>query len=251
MTATPALQVRDLRKSFGAFAAVRDVDLTLAPGERRALIGPNGAGKTTLFNLISGRLRADGGSIRFGGTDITRLAAPAICRLGVARTFQITSICARLTALQNVQVAIGARRGHAHVLWRRAAPVDREEARALLDSVGLLPRAGEVAGTLAYGDQKRLELSLVLALQPRLLLLDEPTAGVELQTRRDLVALIRRLCDTHQLTLLFCEHDMDAVFSIADRITVMHQGRVLTEGDAAAIRADPQVRAVYLGAAAA
>jgi branched-chain amino acid transport system ATP-binding protein len=247
---TAALELHGVCKSFGAFAAVQDVHLRLEPGERRALIGPNGAGKTTLFNLISGRLRPSGGQIVYGGRDITALSAPAICRLGMARTFQITSIYPKLTPLQNVQTAIVARRRRSYWLLRRAAPLDREEAAALLDATGLAPHDG-AAGLLSYGDQKRLELAIVLALQPRLLLLDEPTAGVEVQTRHALVALIRSLCDARGLTVLFCEHDMDAVFSIADRITVLHQGRVLMEGTPDAIRADAAVRAVYLGGAAA
>ena len=247
---TAALELHALTKRFGAFAAVDGVDLRLEAGERRALIGPNGAGKTTLFNLISGRLRPDAGRVLYDGRNIAGMAAPAICRLGIARTFQITSVYTALTALQNVQTAIYARAGHSHSLLRRAAPMDRDEAMALLGSVGIAALAGVDAGLLSYGDQKRLELAIVLALRPRLLLLDEPTAGVEVQTRREIVALVKRLCTEHSLTLLFCEHDMDAVFSIADRITVLHQGRVLAEGDAATIQADPQVRAVYLGVSA-
>ena len=244
---TPALEIHALTKHFGAFAAVDGVDLRIEPGERRALIGANGAGKTTLFNLISGRLRPDAGRVLYDGRNIAGMAAPAICRLGIARTFQITSVYTALSAVQNVQMAIYARTGHSHSLFRRAAPLDREEAMALLDSVGLAALATSDAGLLSYGDQKRLELAIVLALRPRLLLLDEPTAGVEVQTRHEIVALVKRLCTEHKLSLLFCEHDMDAVFSIADRITVLHQGRVLAEGDAASIQADPRVRAVYLG----
>jgi branched-chain amino acid transport system ATP-binding protein len=243
-----ALELRGLRKSFGGFVAVNDVSLELASGERRALIGPNGAGKTTLFNLISGRLPLTAGEMRYFGKTVTGMAADALCRLGVARTFQITSIYPNLTCLQNIQTALFARNGRSHWLLKDAKGVDVDEAIACLEDVGLAGAASQPATLLSYGDQKRLELAMVLGLKPRLLLLDEPTAGVEAQTRRELVALITRICAEHALTLLFCEHDMDSVFAIADRITVMHQGRVLSEGSAAEIQRDAEVRRLYLGA---
>jgi branched-chain amino acid transport system ATP-binding protein len=244
-----ALELRGLRKSFGGVVAVNDVSLELPPGERHALIGPNGAGKTTLFNLISGRLPVTAGEIRYFGKTVTGMAGDALCRLGMARTFQITSIYPKLTCLQNVQTALFARHGRSHWLLRDAQNVDAEEATALLEDVGLAKAAGQPATLLSYGDQKRLELAMVLGLKPRLLLLDEPTAGVEAQTRRELVGLVKRLCDEHALTLLFCEHDMDAVFAIADRITVLHQGSVLAAGTAAEIQRDAAVRRLYLGTA--
>ena len=243
----PALEVRNLTKRFGGFTAVNDVSLDLAAGARHALIGPNGAGKTTLFNLLSGKLRMDGGDVRYRGRSIRGLPAHAICKHGIARTFQITSVYAQLTALQNVQTALFARHGSAGWLFRPANRVCVDEAFALLELVNLGGLAEQAAGLLSYGDQKRLELAMVMGLQPSLLLLDEPTAGVELNTRRELVRLIRELCVTKGLTLLFCEHDMDAVFAIADVVTVLHQGRVLAQGTPAEIQANQQVREIYLG----
>jgi branched-chain amino acid transport system ATP-binding protein len=243
----PVLRLQGVSKRFGGFLAVDGVSLQLAGGERRALIGPNGAGKTTLFNLISGRLKADGGEISYAGRPITRTAPEAICRLGVARTFQITSVFPQLSCLQNVQTSLFARHRRSHWLLRRSDSVDADEALGFLRTVGLESMAARPAVLLSYGDQKRLELAMVLALRPKLLLLDEPTAGVEAQTRRELVALIRDLCTQHGLTLLFCEHDMDAVFGISDRITVLHQGRVLVEGTPEEVQGNEQVRSVYLG----
>jgi branched-chain amino acid transport system ATP-binding protein len=241
------LEVRGIAKQFAGFKAVSGVSLSLRRGERRALIGPNGAGKTTLFHLLCGWLRADSGEILYLGQPIQDLPVHAICRLGLARTFQITSIFARLTPMQNVQVALFARDGHSYRLWRRAGATDVGEAQQLLEDVGLGRADGSPSGLLSYGDQKRLELAIALAMRPMLLLLDEPTAGMEATARRDIVGLIRRLCEERALTLLFCEHDMDAVFSIADRITVLHQGRVLTEGTPEEVRNNQEVRTLYLG----
>lgn len=250
MTSLPAaiLEVRKIAKSFAGFRAVKDVSLVLNQGERRALIGPNGAGKTTLFNLLSGRLSSDAGEIFFCGRPIHTLPAYEICRLGVARTFQITSIYPQLSALANVQVALFARSRRTRWLFRDAASTDAEEAMVALRDVGLAEVALSVSGALSYGDQKRLELAIALALKPKLLLLDEPTAGVESGMRRHIVDLIKRICTEHALTLLFCEHDMEAVFSVADRITVLHQGEVLIEGEPEEVRRNDAVRAVYLGA---
>jgi len=246
-TLQPLLEATGVTKEFAGFVAVNAVSLSLRAGERRALIGPNGAGKTTLFNLLSGRLAPNGGDVKFKGESILGLPAHAICKRGVARTFQITSVYTRLTALQNVQTALFAKRGHIHSLLRKASGVCVDEARSYLELVGLTHLAGAIAGEISYGDQKRLELAMVMSLEPSLLLFDEPTAGVENQARRELVALIKDLCARKALTLLFCEHDMDAVFSIADRITVLHQGRVLTEGTPEEIQNNPKVREIYLG----
>ncbi|HEY8580500.1 MAG TPA: ABC transporter ATP-binding protein [Beijerinckiaceae bacterium] len=243
-----ALDVRGVSKRFQGFTAVDQVSFSIARGERRALIGPNGAGKTTLFNLVSGRLTPDGGDVVYEGRSVLALAPSAVCRLGIARTFQITSVFPRLTALENVQTSLFARNRRSHWLFRGAARVDREEAMERLAEVGVAPLAHRPAGSLSYGDQKRLELAMVMALKPRLLLLDEPTAGVDVNTRRALVELINDLCRREGLSLLFCEHDMDAVFAIADRITVLHQGRILTEGAPGEVQANPQVRSIYLGA---
>jgi branched-chain amino acid transport system ATP-binding protein len=246
--AASILEIRDVAKSFDGFRAVDGVSLTLRAGEKRALIGPNGAGKTTLFNLVSGRLHADAGAILYQGQPIQALPPYRICRLGIARTFQITSIYPQLSALANIQVALFSRSKRARSLFRDAAVSNTEEAEAALRDVGLHGMASSVSGELSYGDQKRLELAIALALKPKLLLLDEPTAGVESGTRRAIVDLIKRLCAEHGLTLLFCEHDMEAVFNIADRVTVLHQGAVLVEGAAAEVRRNEAVRAIYLGA---
>jgi len=241
------LEVREVTKQFAGFTAVSGMSLALRRGERRGLIGPNGAGKTTLFNLISGRLRADSGEIRYLGQPIHRLPAHRICRLGLARTFQITSIYHRLTCLQNVQVALFARYRRSHRLFGSARFTDVEEALGFLGEVGLERQPGRVAGQLSYGDQKRLELALALAAKPQVLLLDEPTAGMEAGARRGIVDLVQRLCAEHALTLLFCEHDMDSVFRLADSITVAHEGRILFEGSAEDVIANEEVRAIYLG----
>jgi branched-chain amino acid transport system ATP-binding protein len=243
----PILDVRKISKSFGGYRAVRDVSLALKRNEKRALIGPNGAGKTTLFNLLSGWLRTDSGEIRYRGEAIETLPAHRICRLGIARTFQITSIYPQLSALANVQVALFARFGHARRLFGDATRADREQALATLQDVDLRDRASTISGELSYGDQKRLELAIALALKPNLLLLDEPTAGIESNTRRQMIELVKRLCADHEMTLLFCEHDMEAVFALADRITVLHQGAVFAEGAPNEIRRDRAVRDIYLG----
>jgi branched-chain amino acid transport system ATP-binding protein len=242
------LEVRAISKRFQGFTAVDTVSFNIERGERRALIGPNGAGKTTLFNLVSGRLAPDAGDVLYEGGSVLNLAPSALCRLGMARTFQITSVFPRLTALQNVQTSLYSRNRRSHWTLRGAAGIDREEAMDRLAGVGIERLAGQLAGVLSYGDQKRLELAMVMALKPRLLLLDEPTAGVDVNTRRALVGLINDLCQREGLSLLFCEHDMDAVFAIADRITVLHQGRIITEGAPAEVQNDAQVRAIYLGA---
>jgi branched-chain amino acid transport system ATP-binding protein len=241
------LEIRNVSKAFNGFLAVNAVSLTLTQGERRALIGPNGAGKTTLFNLLSGRLRADSGEIRYQDRPIQSLPPHEICRLGLARTFQITSIYPRLTCVQNVQVALFARNGRSRSLFRAAAETDVEAAVAVLRGVGLEQVIDRESGLLSYGDQKRLELALTLAMEPQVLLLDEPTAGMESRTRHEMVDLVRRICTERRLTLLFCEHDMDAVFSIADAITVLHQGQVLAEGSPDEVRRSDEVRAIYLG----
>lgn len=241
------LTVDGLSRDFGGFVAVDDVSFTLRAGERRALIGPNGAGKSTLFNLLSGRLRPNSGSIRYKDREIQGCSAAEICRLGIARTFQITSIFSQISPIENVQVALIAHRRQSFRILRSSRRAYLDEAAELLAHVGLGDKHGGRCGLLSYGDQKRLELAITLAMNPRLLLLDEPTAGMEAQARRDIVALIRRLCDERKLTLLFCEHDMESVFSIAETITVLHQGRIVLEGPPDVVRADEMVRSIYLG----
>lgn len=243
----PLLTVNGVSRQFGGFVAVNDVSFTLQAGERRALIGPNGAGKSTLFNLLSGRLRPNCGSIRYEDREIQGCSAAEICRLGIARTFQITSIFSQLSTIENVQIALIAHRRQSFQILRSSRRAYLDKAAELLADVGLDDRHGGRCGLLSYGDQKRLELAVTLAMEPRLLLLDEPTAGMEARARRDIVALIRRLCHERALTLLFCEHDMESVFSIAETITVLHQGRIVLEGAPDIVRSDQMVRSIYLG----
>jgi branched-chain amino acid transport system ATP-binding protein len=245
----PVLETRGLAKSFGGVQAVADVDLAMPSGEIRALIGPNGAGKTTLFNMLTGQLRADAGEVRFKGERLSGLPPHAVWRRGVSRTFQITATFATLTALENVQVALFSHEKRTYSLLRSAAGLDAVAALALLDQVGLAAQADRVAGVLAYGDLKKLELAVALANAPEMLLLDEPTAGMAPAERGALMALIARIARERGLTVLFTEHDMDVVFSVADRIMVLHQGRVIALGRPDEVRADPQVQQVYLGEA--
>jgi branched-chain amino acid transport system ATP-binding protein len=241
------LDVRDLRKSFDGFQALSGVSFSVPQGSISAIIGPNGAGKTTLFNLITGHLRPDAGSVSFKGQEVTGIAPHDLCRLGMGRSFQRTNIFPRLTVFQNVQAAYLCHRGRG---WNLLALVDRlyrAETEALLVSVGLLDKAGEVAGFLSHGNQKQLELGITLALEPELLLLDEPTAGMSAQETRESIRLIERIARERGLTLLFTEHDMEVVFAIAQRITVLHQGEVIADGAPEEVRRHPEVRRVYLG----
>src|SRR5689334_6180132 len=245
----PALEVQRVRRAFGGVRAVDDVSFALPRGEIRALIGPNGAGKSTFFNIVSGQLRADGGDVRWRGRSILGLPPYTIWRLGISRTFQITATFATLTALENVQVARLSHVGASRVLLTPAAQREVAPSRALLEQVGLAEHAARRAGVLAYGDLKKLELAMALANDPVLLLLDEPTAGMAPGERGALMALTTRIARERGLTVLFTEHDMDVVFAVADRIMVLHQGRVIAEGAPAAVRANAQVQAVYLGEA--
>jgi len=241
------LDVRDLRKSFDGFQALSGVSFNVPRGSISAIIGPNGAGKTTLFNLITGHLRPDTGSVSFKNREITGIAPHDLCRLGMGRSFQRTNIFPRLTVFQNIQAAYLCHRGRG---WNLMAKVDRfyrDETEALLVSVGLLDKAGEVAGFLSHGNQKQLELGITLALEPEILLLDEPTAGMSAQETRESIRLIERIARERGLTLLFTEHDMEVVFAIAHRITVLHQGEVIADGTPEEVRAHPEVRRVYLG----
>ena len=241
------LDVRDLSKSFDGFQALSGVSLSVPRGSISAIIGPNGAGKTTLFNLITGHLRPDAGNVSFKNREITGIAPHDLCRLGMGRSFQRTNIFPRLTVFQNIQAAFLSHRGRG---WNLLASVDRfyrDETEALLVSVGLLGKAGEVAGFLSHGNQKQLELGITLALEPEILLLDEPTAGMSAQETRESIRLIERIARERGLTLLFTEHDMEVVFAIAQRITVLHQGEVIADGTPEEVRRHPEVRRVYLG----
>jgi len=241
------LEVRSLKKHFGGVQAVNGVDLTIRGGDLRAIIGPNGAGKTTLFNLITGDIRHDSGFVYLRGEEISALPPDEVCRRGIGRTFQITSVFRRLTVLENVQTALLAHHRRHHALFARAARMYREDALALLERVGLREQAPKPSGILSHGDQRRLELAIALATDPRLLMLDEPTAGMAPRERHALMALVSRIAAETGLTVLFTEHDMDVVFAVARRISVMHQGAVIAEGPPAEIRLDREVQRVYLG----
>jgi branched-chain amino acid transport system ATP-binding protein len=245
--AEPLLQVRGLRKRFGGLVATDGVDLDVAAGETVAVIGPNGAGKTTLIAQLSGDLAPDAGRIRFAGADVTALPAPARSRLGLARSFQITSIFREFSALDNVALAVQAHAGHSFRFWRpaRAEAALREPARTVLEQVGLGARGDVPAGTLAHGEQRQLEIAMALATRPTLLLLDEPVAGMGLDESARMVQLLRTLRGRH--TIVLVEHDMDVVFALADRISVMVDGRVIATGAPEAIRMNPEVRRAYLG----
>jgi branched-chain amino acid transport system ATP-binding protein len=247
VSGAPVLETRGLSKSFGGVRAVDGVSLALPRGEIRALIGPNGAGKTTFFNMLTGQLPADAGQVLFKGQRLSGLPPWAVWRRGISRTFQITATFATLTALENVQVARLSHARRTYALLVRASRLEVEPARGLLEQVGLSDQAGRLAAVLAYGDLKKLELAMALANDPEVLLLDEPTAGMAPAERGALMALTERIARGRALTVLFTEHDMDVVFSVADRIMVLHQGRVIAEGKPAEVRADPEVQRVYLG----
>jgi len=241
------LEVKGLSKSFGGFKAVSDVDLAVAEGEIAAVIGPNGAGKSTLFNLITGHLQPTAGRVIVDGRDITGVAPYKLCSMGMGRSFQRTNIFPKLTVLENVQAAFLIHRGQGPNFWSRAERLYRADSEALLASIGLGAQAATTAGTLSYGNQKQLELGIALASDPKILLLDEPTAGMSANETHESIALIARIARERGLTMLFTEHDMAVVFSIAQKIAVLHQGRIIAHGEPAAVRADPEVRRVYLG----
>ncbi len=241
------LEVHELRKSFAGFVAVGGVSLSVATRQIAAVIGPNGAGKSTFFNLITGHLRPDSGRVVLDGRDITGAPPHRICRMGVGRSFQRANIFARLSVFENLQASFLAHRGRGRNFWSRSENFYRDETEALLTAIGLEDQAGTVAGTLSYGNQKQLELGIALASEPALLLLDEPTAGMSATETHETMDLLRRIADERGLTLIFTEHDMEVVFSIAEKIAVLHQGRLLAEGTPAEVRGDPEVRRVYLG----
>ena len=243
------LEVRDLTKAFDGFVAVSRVSFDVPKRSVSAIIGPNGAGKTTLFNLITGHLRADAGRVVLNGRDVTGVPPHELCRIGVGRSFQRTNIFAKLTVYENVQAAFLSHRGRGWNLFTPVHDLYRDETLTLLESLGLGARAGEVAGFLSHGAQKQLELGLALALEPDILLLDEPTAGMSATETRETIRLIERVARERGLTLLFTEHDMEVVFSISQRITVLHQGRVITDGPPDEVRRHPEVQRVYLGEA--
>jgi branched-chain amino acid transport system ATP-binding protein len=241
------LEARGLSRSFNGFKAVSEVSFTVAPGSITAIIGPNGAGKTTLFNLLTGLLVPDAGRVLFRGRDVTDWPPHERCRIAMGRSFQRTNIFPDLAVMQNVQAAFIAHRGAGWDLWRPAQGRYADECRALLERVGLADKSREKARFLSHGDQKQLELAIALALEPEMMLLDEPTAGMSAAETRAAIALIERLARERRLTLLFTEHDMEVVFSIAERIIVLHHGSVLAHGSPDEVRNDAEVRRVYLG----
>ena len=240
------IEIRGLRRAFGGVVALDGLTLTLAEGERRAVIGPNGAGKTTLINVLAGEIQPTEGTIRLAGRDITRLSPWQRARLGLAHVYQRTELFAPLSARDNVALAVAARHGPYRVF--RAPPrSEHVEADAVLERVGLAGREAVPASALSHGERRQLEVALALAQRPRVLLLDEPTAGMSpLETARitELIAGLDRA-----LTILIVEHDMDVVFRLADRVTVLHEGRVIADGTAADVRGDSRVHDVYLGKA--
>ncbi len=245
--AEAVLRLENLRKAFGALIVTDDLSLELMPGELHAVIGPNGAGKTTLIDQISGLIAPDAGTIRFAGRDVTALPMHARARLGLARSFQLSSVLAGFSALENVALAVQARAGSSFRVFGRAAAEAalNEPAMAALADVGLAERAQVPAGELSHGEKRALELAIALAMEPKLLLLDEPMAGTGPEETARLVELLRRL--KGRFPLLLVEHDMTAVFALADRISVLLYGRILASGEPAQVRADPRVVAAYLG----
>jgi len=245
--AASALSLADLSKEFGGLRAVDGVSLEVTPGERRAIIGPNGAGKTTLFSLISGETRATGGRISLFGRDVTRFSPHRRAGLGLARTYQITNLFPGLTALENCLLAVQALTGAKFHLHRALGryPLFFERARAVLKAVGLGDQADEVVRNLSHGEQRQLEIALALAGAPRLLLLDEPTAGLSPAESHAMTALLKTLDPT--ITLLVIEHDMDVAFALTDRITVLHYGKVVADGLGREVKANSLVQEIYLG----
>lgn len=241
------LEVVALSKSFGGVHAVREVSFSVKAGEFLALIGPNGAGKSTCFNIINGQTAPDGGDVRFGGASIVGRKPRDVWRLGIGRTFQIAATFGSMTVVENVQMALISHAGEIFRFGRPAAARHRERALALLAQVGMQEAADRACRELAYGDVKRIELAIALANDPKLLLMDEPTAGMARRERNELIALVKRLVVERGLSVLFTEHSMDVVFAYADRVIVLARGRLIADGDVETIRADPEVQRVYFG----
>jgi branched-chain amino acid transport system ATP-binding protein len=246
----PVLVVRDLQKSFGGVRAVDGVSFAVEAGTMLALIGPNGAGKTTCFNMLNGQLRPDRGEVVLAGKPITGMKPRAVWRMGVGRTFQITATFTSMTVRENIQMALISHAGEIFSPFGRARDKYREEADALLAQVGMLEQAERACGVLAYGDLKRVELAVALANQPKLLLMDEPTAGMAPRERIALMALTADIATAKGIAVLFTEHDMDVVFTHSDSVIVLDRGRLIAHGTAEEVRHDPNVRAVYLGSGA-
>jgi len=241
------LQVDNLAKSFDGFIAVAGVSFQIEKGELCSIIGPNGAGKTTVFNLITGHLPMDKGRVVFNGMDISRLPGHKICRLGLGRSFQRINIFSRLTVFENIQAAVLTHRGKSLSFFTSVQPLFQEETEEILVSVGLQDHRDAVSGSLAYGFQKQLELGIALASNPKMLLLDEPTAGMSRQETKATIELIGKIVREKGLTLLFTEHDMSVVFSISERIMVLHQGQLIASGPPDEVRTNQEVQKIYIG----
>jgi branched-chain amino acid transport system ATP-binding protein len=250
--AAPVISTRGLTMRFGGHAAVDDVSMAVAAGTLTSVIGPNGAGKTTFFNLLSGQLRPSAGRVFFKGVDVTTRPPSARTRLGIGRSFQLTSVFPTLTVLENVRLAVQSRRGPAFGAWRdyRAYPALEDRAYAILESVLLAAMWRSPASDLAHGEKRKLELAILLALEPEVLLLDEPTAGMALEEVPVIVDLIRRIRARGDTTILLVEHKIDMVLALSDTIAVLKDGRLIAEGSPAAVRADPAVQAAYFGGGA-
>ena len=243
------LETRDLRKAFGALLAVDGVSVQVQAGAIHSIIGPNGAGKTTFFNLLSGNIRPTSGQVLYKGRDITKLPLYRTAHIGMGRSFQITNLFPNLTAFENVRLACQAMGRNNFSFWQPARHFTRYTDRtvAILEQVGLAERAGQLAGTLPHGDQRKLELGIILGADPEVLLLDEPTAGMAAEQVPELMTLIQQIQKQGNKTVVLVEHNMNVVMSISDRITVMHQGQVLAEGAPAEIAANETVQSAYLG----
>ncbi|HDM09499.1 MAG TPA: ABC transporter ATP-binding protein [Desulfobacteraceae bacterium] len=241
------LRVEEVYKSFDGFMAVNRASLHVGRGQIVAVIGPNGAGKTTLFNLITGQLTPDRGRIFFEEQDITRLPPFAICRRGIARSFQIANVFPRLTAFTNVQVSVLSQQNKSGKLFRPATNMAIKETYDILEHVGLSDKAQHLAGSLSHGDQRILEIAIALGNKPNLLILDEPTAGMSPEETKRTMDLIKGLAQVRNLTILFCEHDMDIVFDVAQSIMVMHHGSTLIQGTPQEVRENKEVQEAYLG----
>lgn len=243
----PTLQLKDVSHAYGALKVINDVNIVIEPGERHAIIGPNGAGKSTLINILSGKIRPTSGQVMLDGSAITPLGPDARSRLGIGRAFQIINVFPDLTVYENIESAVLARLGHAWNVIRRLESFGdvRDETNAVAERMSLSGKLDRPANTLAYGEQRRLEIALCLALDPKIMLLDEPCAGLNAEDAQDAISLIERTAAGR--TLIIVEHDMDVVFGIAERVTVLHQGRVLCSDDAGRVRDNEDVRRAYLG----
>jgi branched-chain amino acid transport system ATP-binding protein len=241
------LRVGEIHKSFDDFKAVDGANLHVGIGELVAVIGPNGAGKTTLFNLIAGQLKPERGKIIFNEEDILKLPAYEICRRGIARSFQIANIFPRFSVFRNIQISVLSQQRKSTKLFRPAQKLAVDQVHTILESVGFLDKAHDIAGSLSHGDQRILEIAIALSNEPKMLILDEPTAGMSPEETTATMELIRGLAERRGLTILFCEHDMDVVFDVAQSIMVMHHGRTIVQGKPDEVRKNAEVQEAYLG----